>query len=841
MTRLHGRTELVDRVLPMLARPGIVTLLGPPGVGKSTVLGALAKRIREAEPGRPVRWLDDQIAEEIPSRPDDNDDANSATLWLLDGLTSPGDDLRQQASELARAGDTVLVGCLEPLDVAEGEHVTVDPLDPDRGFDLFAEHWGSASLTEPEQATARNIVASLDGVPGALVAAAQWCDVLSLHDLAKRLFDQQLLFGGPAPHSDSSSFRAAMEKAWDAVGESEQRALATASVFAGPFDIAAAEAVLDDHCAAPLLRSLHRLNLVESNDGPSGIEFRLLAPVRAFAALKLADLGLSDDARSRHSHYFAQRVAGEDHLESLTPWSRDLLAALAYMVEVADEQSADLAEPIATAAMPQIPTHELEPILCGVADLSQDAGPEMQARVLLVLGIVQRRAGRVDDSIETLERGEALCTDALLSARLDFELGRALGNATRTAAAMHRLARAADRFGQLADRSRQAAALAELAAHHAQSAHWNRAKEILEQALAVQRIGGDRVGEAETLMRLGTGEAEFGRLDSAKIHLESALAIYSSLQRLRDEARARSNLGLLCLQAEDHATARNHGRRALEAHRQLGLRRSEGIVLSQLALVEHDAEQLDEAAQLYRESLALHRQVENHLFRALVLQRLGILEFERGSNTQAEVYLQEALDTCASDNTVGERPLATAYLGLLRWVQGEKHRAEQLFADARRMAVVDPVLQAAVQVLGSIGRGGPSDFGLPVSHETRLAVRVVHKALAGALAPIEALAIGAHGRWFRAPSQCHVDLSSRPSLASVLDALAAAREVHNGKAVATTELISAGWPGERPMNDSGASRVYVAVATLRKLGLGSILQTAQGGYRLDPQVPLLRR
>jgi hypothetical protein len=53
------------------------------------------------------------------------------------------------------------------------------------------------------------------------------------------------------------------------------------------------------------------------------------------------------------------------------------------------------------------------------------------------------------------------------------------------------------------------------------------------------------------------------------------------------------------------------------------------------------------------------------------------------------------------------------------------------------------------------------------------------------------------------------------------------------------ELLEAGWPGERVLPDAGANRVYVALATLRKMGLKEVLKSNDSGYFLDPAVPVL--
>jgi hypothetical protein len=104
----------------------------------------------------------------------------------------------------------------------------------------------------------------------------------------------------------------------------------------------------------------------------------------------------------------------------------------------------------------------------------------------------------------------------------------------------------------------------------------------------------------------------------------------------------------------------------------------------------------------------------------------------------------------------------------------------------------------------------------------------------------DALVVGAGGRYFRTPEQEPVDLSRRRALRCILDALAARRANAPGEALELDSLVDAGWPGERLMLDSGATRVYTAVATLRRMGLRHYLLRRDDGYFLDPAVPLLR-
>jgi hypothetical protein len=60
-------------------------------------------------------------------------------------------------------------------------------------------------------------------------------------------------------------------------------------------------------------------------------------------------------------------------------------------------------------------------------------------------------------------------------------------------------------------------------------------------------------------------------------------------------------------------------------------------------------------------------------------------------------------------------------------------------------------------------------------------------------------------------------------------------DAHGSTALPWDALLAAGWPGERVSAEAGMQRVRVAVSTLRKLGLAAVIETVEGGYRLDPR------
>lgn len=61
-----------------------------------------------------------------------------------------------------------------------------------------------------------------------------------------------------------------------------------------------------------------------------------------------------------------------------------------------------------------------------------------------------------------------------------------------------------------------------------------------------------------------------------------------------------------------------------------------------------------------------------------------------------------------------------------------------------------------------------------------------------------------------------------------------------GKVLTLEDLLAVGWPGERPIPPSGANRVHVALAHLRRMGLREVIERVEGGYRFTPAAAVER-
>lgn len=97
---------------------------------------------------------------------------------------------------------------------------------------------------------------------------------------------------------------------------------------------------------------------------------------------------------------------------------------------------------------------------------------------------------------------------------------------------------------------------------------------------------------------------------------------------------------------------------------------------------------------------------------------------------------------------------------------------------------------------------------------------------------LSGLVVGLEASWVAGPDGVRQPLGS--ALRGIVMALLARHRHAPGSVMTTGELIAAGWPGERPVRGSGANRVYVAVARLRRTVLGDVLERSEGGYRIAP-------
>jgi predicted ATPase len=212
---------------------------------------------------------------------------------------------------------TIIATSREPLGVA-GETVTrIASLDERYATELFVLRARSADAGfEPTDADAEAIAAicrRLDGIPLAIELAAARIRSLSPAELLERLDDRFRLLrgGGRGGLERHQTLRATVAWSYQLLAGDAQLLFDRLSVFAGSFDLAAAEAVcagddLDVYDVVDLLGDLVDKSMVIASRTDRGTRYRLLETLRQYGEERLDDRAETTALRDAHLHHFVE-------------------------------------------------------------------------------------------------------------------------------------------------------------------------------------------------------------------------------------------------------------------------------------------------------------------------------------------------------------------------------------------------------------------------------------------------------------------------------------------------------------------------------------------------------
>ncbi|MFD3663286.1 BTAD domain-containing putative transcriptional regulator [Streptomyces sp. NPDC058659] len=355
LTSFVGREPEIAALQGDLTRSRLVTLTGPGGSGKTRLAEVAALRSVG-----PAAW----VAELAPL--DDPEALPGAVLSALrlreinlisrDGLPLQDDPTAHLVEHLARRSlllvldncehvigaaaalaETLLTHCpglrilatsREPLGVP-GESVRpVEPLPPAPAHRLFAERARAVRPTFDPAADAGSvdeICRRLDGLPLAIELAAARLRLLTPRQIADRLDDRFRLLtsGSRTVLPRQQTLRAVVDWSWDLLEPAERTLLRQVSVFAGGWDLAAAEALAPG--AADTLGALVDKSLVVAAPTDEGeMRYRLLETIHEYAAERAAETPalLAATGAAHTAHFTALAEEAEPKLRSgeQLPW-----------------------------------------------------------------------------------------------------------------------------------------------------------------------------------------------------------------------------------------------------------------------------------------------------------------------------------------------------------------------------------------------------------------------------------------------------------------------------------------------------------------------------------------
>ncbi len=617
-------------------------------------------------------------------------------------------------------------------------------------------------------------------------------------------------------------------------------------MFRGGFSLEAAGAVIDlaAHPEAPwtldILQELRSKSLLFSMSAPTGeTRHALYDSIRDYAAAALAEQADRAATEQRHAAYFL--AAAELRARPGASPSRGALAidgpdALRAQRWLALEHDNLLAvHQRALAAAPPAHDHAL--------------------RAALALGALLARQGPVSQQVALLDQalaGSDLPADALVAAALEMRgnARRILGDMAGSAAD---LARGVDLARHLGDDRLLGRLLSAQGTHAAARGNLAEARACFAAARPLHQRAGDAQGEGSTVGTLGHLAMSQGALDEARADYLDAVALFRRAGDCRGEAISLSGLAAIEHGLGHLDEAQLFFQQALAMLAEVGERRYAAVSSGHLGLVELERGRLDEGRRLLERSIQDNRAFGNRRVEGLFLEYLGACLREQGDRDAARAALATALRLADEVGNVPAQVLALCEQAQLDLDAGQLAVAEQRISDARTraesvsdevglavVALTEGCLALASTSTSTLARARASDDHLMLlaatSYDVRHARTLLTRALDRAATP--PLRLERHGRWFALPNQPPVSLLRRHALQLVLARLIAERVANPWHPLEVDTLLEAGWPGQRPSADSGASRVYVAISMLRGMGLAAHLVRAGSGYLLDPKLPI---
>jgi predicted ATPase len=866
-TSFVGRAADVTAVAEQLGESRLVTILGPGGMGKTT----LARRIGEerlpsyvAHRGGGVWFCDlsearsrDDIVASVAATLDVDLRGDAAGMEMSRALgraialrgrilivLDNFDRLAAEAEDtvgawLAEAkGARFLVTSRVALDLPGERLWSLRPLPRSEAAELFvrrAKLVQAAFDGERERDTVVAIVDAVDRMPLAIELAATRMSLLSASQLQSRLARPLDVLKDRRGVGKHASMRRTVLDSVELLEPSARHLFASCAIMRNGFTLEAAEGIFGDVVVprSAILDELdalvrHCLVQVAVEEGDHAARYSLFETIRDVAE----ELAPSyPDLRGRHSTYYASRARealactggatfSRSDLENLHAAHRGALAL------AVDEHAPDRALEVATIALAlEAPLSKRGLLRVRAAFLSDafraldhvgDGNVRLRAELHLAQGSVSKELGESAAAHADFERGLSLANDA------DEPLLAAI---------------ALTRIGEMHDVASETATARDC---------FDRALRLLEgNAPSAARAR----HEADTYLGLGHALRREGALGQARAAIAFAVARYREVAHGEGLASGLYELAVVEMFAGAHDAAFAHFDEGLRVARRGEMDIVAGALKTARGSLLQDLGRLDEALAHHADAAQAFHEVGSRHREASALYYLATTYLELGQATEALAVLARAGDLLEGVGASRYEALVAGAMATARAIAADREGAEQSMVRAERAAdraKSEPALAATIAVhrmgVDLLARGGEGRDAVLAearrlvaeapNDDSRFALRVLERA--NERRERDALEVWAGGAAFRLPGASDaVGLPERSPLRAILVHLAERRIAAPGELVTIDDVVRVGWPSERIAAEAALNRAYVALATLRKLGLRGLLVNGRGGYFLS--------
>jgi predicted ATPase len=362
-----GREMVVSEVSDKLREERFVTLLGPGGIGKTTIALAVGRAVAE-EFGGKVHFVDlesltdprhvaEAVATSLGLALKSKDPAlemvdfirSQKLLIILDSCEHVIEAVALVAEQLYQETDQIhLLATSRELLKVEGEHCCrILPLDvPPDGSEqtahavlrypavqLFvrrvAARAGGVVLTDQEAPFVAEMCRRLDGIPLAIELAAGQVAILGIKNTVARLLSwlELLKLSHRTAVPRHRTLKATLDWSYDLLSDAERAVLRRVAPFVGHFTLEAARHVAGEQSsvAAEIFDAIAGLvekSLIATRLDDGQQRYRLLDTTRAYALGKLEEHDEFDVISGRHANYVAQFLEAQRAMMLALPRAR---------------------------------------------------------------------------------------------------------------------------------------------------------------------------------------------------------------------------------------------------------------------------------------------------------------------------------------------------------------------------------------------------------------------------------------------------------------------------------------------------------------------------------------
>jgi predicted ATPase len=716
---LIGRTHELERIRDRLHDPGVrlLTLLGPPGVGKTrlalqvaweaealfadgarfialgaladptlvaaTIMQALGTADMNGDPDLGIARLGDDLHDKQMLLVLDNFEHLLAAAPLVGQLLAAAPHINilvTSRTALHIYGEYEIP--LAPL--ALPDLALLPPLEQLADLPAVALFIARAQAARPDFAlTTANaqavaaICVRLDGLPLAIELAAAQSKLFPPHALAAQLVRGVVGDHGPALRlsvlrrdtvdlpARHRTLHNAIAWSYQLLSPAQQLLVERLAVFVGGCTLAAAEAVCSDGRAQngelrpALLESLAALvdaSLIQRDERAGEPCFTMLETIRAFALERLDARGCVAQVQRSHAIFFLALAQAADE-QLATPEQTAWLQRLEY-------EQGNLRAALGWALESS-----------GLDDRSAEAAPpraEVALRLCVALWKFWRYRSYVAEGYRWIARALGAAPARMRQVQPDL------------------VARTAWGAGMLASVMRQDAA----------------ATAYLEESLALWRLAEDGEGIAGALTALGARAMQRGDSGQALTLQQEALALYESQGQLHGMTYAHNALGESLRSIGNYDASRAHYQASLAVSRQIGHGRGVAVALANLAHLALETSDSAAAQQGFVESVALFREIDDRINIATCLMGLACVTIIGGTPSHMREaalvwgFAQQLLHESGGQIEVTDQRTFAPYIAVCRRMLGEavfQAACQEGQALSLQQTVAQMILQAPPQ------------------------------------------------------------------------------------------------------------------------------------------------